>query len=92
MATIPARKERCVCVCLYLYKSLYSFALVSRVVVGGDEGHLADDSGYRLLPHLHLHCGAVLGERRLHVTHGNVLLHAGGGAATGHLTCESQKI
>ena len=76
----------CVCVCISTYKSLYAFALVSRVVVGGDEGHLADDSGHRLLPHLHLHRGAVLGERRLHVAHGNVLLHAGGGAATGHLT------
>lgn len=65
--------------------------LLSRVVLCGHEGHLADGGRYRLLPDLHLDGGAVLGERRVHVTHGNVHFQAGGGAAAGHLACRKQQ-
>lgn len=61
-------------------------SLLSRVVLRGDEGHLADGGGHGFLPDLHLNGRSVLGERCVHVTHGDVGLQAGGGAAAGHLT------
>lgn len=61
-------------------------AFLSRIVVGGDEGHLADGGRDCFLPDFDLDGRAVLGERCIHVTHGNVLFQAGRGAAAGHLT------
>lgn len=58
---------------------------LSSVVVGGDEGHLADGGGHRFLADLHLDGCTVLSECSIHVTHGDVLFQAGRGAATGHL-------
>lgn len=64
---------------------VYASVCLSSVVVGGDEGHLADGGGHRFLPDLHLDGCTVLSERSVHVTHGDVLLQAGGGASAGHL-------
>lgn len=66
-------------------------SLLCRVVLCGDKRHLADGGGYCLLPDLHLDGSAVLCERRIHVTHGNVLFQAWGGAAAGHLTYRKQQ-
>lgn len=79
--------------CVYLLCA----SLLSRVVLCGDEGHLADGGGHSFLPDLYLDGRSVLGECRVHVTHGDVGFQAGGGAATGHLTyrrwqCEDSNV
>lgn len=62
------------------------FSLLSRVVIGGDEWHLADAGRHCFLPDLYLDGCSVLSEGRIHITHGNILFQAGRGAAAGHLT------
>lgn len=69
------------CTVVFVYASL-----LSRVVVGGDKRHLADDSGHCFFPDLHLDGCSILSEGHIHVTHGNILFQAGRGAAAGHLT------
>lgn len=69
----------CVCVCVCV-------SLLSRIVVGGDEGHLADGGGHCFFPDLDLDGCSVLSECRVNITHGDILFQAGGGAAAGHLT------
>lgn len=76
----------CMCMggCMCILRVCVS--LLSRVVVGGDKGHLADGGGHCFFPDFDLDGCSVLSECRIHVTHGNVLFQAGGGAAAGHLT------
>lgn len=71
----------CMCMCMFVYVSL-----LSRIVLGGDEGHLADGGRHCFFPDLDLDGCSILSESCIHVTHGDVHFQAGRGAATGHLT------
>lgn len=66
-------------------------SLLTSIVLGGHKGHLADGGRHCLFPDLDLDGCSIFGERRIHVTHGNVLFQAGRGAAAGHLTCTKHK-
>lgn len=61
-------------------------SLLSRIVFGGDEGHLADGGRHRFLPDFDLDGCSVLSKCCIHVSHGNVLFQAWRRAAAGHLT------
>lgn len=73
----------CMCMCMVVYVYV---SLLSKVVLGGDEGHLADGGRHCFFPDLNLDGCFILSECSIHVTHGDVHFQAGGGASTGHLT------
>lgn len=75
------------CECMYVHVCLcMCVSLLSRIVVGGNKGHLADSGGHCFFPDLDLDSCSILSECGIHVTHGDVLFQAGRGAAAGHLT------
>lgn len=51
--------------------------LLSRIVLSGDEGHLADCGRHCFFPDLDLDGRSILSECCIHVTHGNIHFQAG---------------
>lgn len=47
-------------------------SFLSRIILGGNKGHLADGGRHCFLPDLDLDGRSILSERRIHVTHGDV--------------------